>query len=63
MEPITLEFCRTLGELVLSFLDFSQLESFVKIFPGVSHGWTVRYEEDDEFTVKRAEEAHQDLLD
>lgn len=38
----------------------SELDSFVKIFPGVTHGWSVRYQ--DEFTAKKAEEAHQDLL-
>lgn len=41
----------------------SQWESFVKIFPGVAHGWTVRYKTDDEFAVKAAEEAHRDLVD
>ncbi|CAA6669009.1 unnamed protein product [Spirodela intermedia] len=41
----------------------NQLESFVKIFPGVAHGWTVRFDERDEYAVKKAEEAHQDLLD
>ena len=38
-------------------------ESLVKIFPGVPHGWTVRYKDDDEFAVKMALEAQQDLLD
>ncbi|KAK7245788.1 hypothetical protein RIF29_40638 [Crotalaria pallida] len=40
----------------------SELKSFVKIYPGVTHGWTVRYNVDDEAAVKSAEEAHQDLL-
>ncbi|KAK7303232.1 hypothetical protein RJT34_14134 [Clitoria ternatea] len=40
----------------------SELESFVKLYPGVSHGWTVRYNVDDEAAVKIAEEAHQDML-
>ncbi|XP_047162256.1 endo-1,3;1,4-beta-D-glucanase-like [Vigna umbellata] len=40
----------------------SELESFVKLFPGVTHGWTVRYNDDDEATVKSAKEAHQDML-
>lgn len=39
-----------------------QSESSVKIFPGVSHGWTVRYNIDDESAVKSAEEAHCDML-
>jgi dienelactone hydrolase len=37
--------------------------SFVKIFPKVSHGWTVRYNLEDAEAVKAADEAHQDLLD
>ncbi|KAJ1428787.1 Dienelactone hydrolase [Sesbania bispinosa] len=37
----------------------AELESFVKLYPGVAHGWTVRYKDDD---VKSAEEAHQDML-
>ncbi|XP_008808248.1 endo-1,3;1,4-beta-D-glucanase-like [Phoenix dactylifera] len=36
---------------------------FVKIFPGVAHGWSVRYKVDDASAVKSAEEAHQDMLD
>ena len=40
----------------------SGVESFVKIFPGVAHGWSVRYKEDDEVAVKSAEEAFQDML-
>ncbi|OAY55865.1 endo-1,3;1,4-beta-D-glucanase [Manihot esculenta] len=40
----------------------SESESSVKIFPGVSHGWTVRYNIDDESAVKSAEEAHCDML-
>ncbi|XP_061345554.1 endo-1,3;1,4-beta-D-glucanase-like [Gastrolobium bilobum] len=39
------------------------VDSFVKIFPKVSHGWTVRYNTEDAEAVKTAEEAHQDLLD
>ncbi|XP_057415524.1 endo-1,3;1,4-beta-D-glucanase-like [Lotus japonicus] len=41
----------------------SQVASFVKIFPKVSHGWSVRYNLEDTEAVKEAEEAHQDLLD
>ncbi|CAL0334626.1 unnamed protein product [Lupinus luteus] len=40
----------------------SEFNSFVKIYPGVSHGWTVRYNVDDEAAVKSAEEAHEDML-
>ncbi|KAK7292368.1 hypothetical protein RIF29_08146 [Crotalaria pallida] len=39
------------------------VDSHVKIFPKVSHGWTVRYNTEDAEAVKAAEEAHQDLLD
>ncbi|POO02297.1 Dienelactone hydrolase [Trema orientale] len=40
----------------------SEFDSFVKIFPGVAHGWTVRYNDEDHSAVKSAEEAHLDLL-
>jgi dienelactone hydrolase len=40
-----------------------KLKSYVKIFPGVAHGWTMRYQVDDEKAVKSAEEAHQNMLD
>ncbi|MED6132385.1 hypothetical protein PIB30_018408 [Stylosanthes scabra] len=36
--------------------------SHVKVFPKVSHGWSVRYSNEDAVAVKAAEEAHQDLL-
>ncbi|KAL3505846.1 hypothetical protein ACH5RR_031228 [Cinchona calisaya] len=39
-----------------------EVDSFVKVFPGVSHGWSVRYKDEDEKEVKCAEEAHQDML-
>jgi len=40
-----------------------QVDCFVKIFPKVSHGWTVRFNPKDAETVKAAaEEAHQDML-
>ncbi|XP_039129764.1 endo-1,3;1,4-beta-D-glucanase-like [Dioscorea cayenensis subsp. rotundata] len=41
----------------------SEVDSFVKIFPGVAHGWTVRYDVHDEAVVKSAEEAHQNMLE
>ncbi|KAL3648926.1 hypothetical protein CASFOL_005329 [Castilleja foliolosa] len=39
-----------------------EVDSLVKIFPGVAHGWTVRYNENDEFSVKSAQESHVDML-
>ncbi|XP_016487001.1 endo-1,3;1,4-beta-D-glucanase-like [Nicotiana tabacum] len=39
-----------------------EVDAFVKIFPGVAHGWSVRYKDEDEVAVKSAEEAHQDML-
>ncbi|KAI5349690.1 PREDICTED: endo-1 [Prunus dulcis] len=41
----------------------SEVKSHVKIFPKVAHGWTVRYNVEDEAAVKCAEEAHQNLLE
>lgn len=40
-----------------------QIDSYVKIFPKVGHGWTVRYDFEDEAAVKTAEEAHKNLLE
>ncbi|XP_042016988.1 endo-1,3;1,4-beta-D-glucanase-like isoform X2 [Salvia splendens] len=40
-----------------------EVDSFVKIFSGCSHGWTVRYNDEDEEGVKKAEEAQKDMLD
>ncbi|GAB2266441.1 hypothetical protein Dimus_001449 [Dionaea muscipula] len=40
----------------------SGIDSFVKIFPGVTHGWSVRYNLDDESAVRSAEEAQADML-
>ncbi|XP_040996066.1 endo-1,3;1,4-beta-D-glucanase-like isoform X1 [Juglans microcarpa x Juglans regia] len=39
-----------------------EVDSYVKIFPKVIHGWTTRYDDEDDGAVKSAEEAHQDLL-
>ncbi|XP_019164578.1 PREDICTED: endo-1,3;1,4-beta-D-glucanase-like [Ipomoea nil] len=39
-----------------------EVESFVKIFPGVAHGWSVRYSVEDGKAVQSAEEAYQDML-
>ncbi|CAM0955620.1 unnamed protein product [Alopecurus aequalis] len=41
----------------------SAIGYLVKIFPGVSHGWTVRYNSDEAAAVKSAEEALADLTD
>ncbi|ESQ47470.1 hypothetical protein EUTSA_v10021426mg [Eutrema salsugineum] len=53
-------------ELVKQFEDIfatkPEVKSFVKIFPRVKHGWTVRYNENDPSEVKAAEEAHKDML-
>ncbi|KAK2646895.1 hypothetical protein Ddye_022090 [Dipteronia dyeriana] len=40
----------------------AEFDSFVKIYPGVAHGWTVKYNDEDEFAIKSAEEAHEDML-
>ncbi|KAI3965564.1 hypothetical protein MKX01_010521 [Papaver californicum] len=40
-----------------------QVASFVKIFNGVKHGWTVRYDVKDKEAVKHAEEAHNNMLE
>ncbi|KAJ7980136.1 endo-1,31,4-beta-D-glucanase-like [Quillaja saponaria] len=40
-----------------------EVDSFVKIFPKVAHGWSVRYTDDNAEAVKAAEEAHQNLLE
>ncbi|KAL1825616.1 hypothetical protein DCAR_0313791 [Daucus carota subsp. sativus] len=40
----------------------SEVSKFVKMFPGTVHGWTVRYDDNDENAVKSAEEAHEDML-
>ena len=40
----------------------AKVDNFVKIYPGVKHGFTVRYNDTDTFVVKSAEESHQDML-
>ncbi|CAH2052917.1 unnamed protein product [Thlaspi arvense] len=53
-------------ELVKQFEDVldtkPEVKSFVKIFPRVKHGWTVRYNVNDPLEVEAAEEAHKDML-
>ncbi|KAL7597945.1 hypothetical protein Lser_V15G23450 [Lactuca serriola] len=39
-----------------------EVDHFVKIYGGVSHGWTVRYKDEDAEEVRSAEEAHEDLV-
>ncbi|KAL8171355.1 hypothetical protein V2J09_023159 [Rumex salicifolius] len=38
------------------------IDSYVKIYPGVSHGFAVRYNLEDDSAVKSAEEAHSDMM-
>ncbi|CBI32342.3 unnamed protein product, partial [Vitis vinifera] len=40
-----------------------EVNGYVKIFPGVAHGWSVRYKVEDEEAVKRADESHQNMMD
>ncbi|MQL93440.1 hypothetical protein Taro_026092 [Colocasia esculenta] len=40
----------------------SGVDSFVKIFPGVPHGFSIRYDANDKVAVKKAEEAQHDML-
>ncbi|KAM0902371.1 hypothetical protein ACQ4PT_019398 [Festuca glaucescens] len=39
------------------------IDHLIKIFPEVSHGWTVRYDSEDAAAVERAEEALADMTD
>ncbi|XP_052171457.1 endo-1,3;1,4-beta-D-glucanase-like [Diospyros lotus] len=39
-----------------------EISSYVKVYPGVGHGWTIRYKDDDEKAIKAAEEAYHDML-
>ncbi|CAH2052913.1 unnamed protein product [Thlaspi arvense] len=50
-------------EARICFCNSTSVNSYVKIFPKVSHGWTVRYNTDDTEAVKAAEEAHKEMLD
>lgn len=38
-------------------------DCYVKLFPEVSHGWTIRYKIEDAMAVKAADESHQILLE
>ncbi|XP_042477012.1 endo-1,3;1,4-beta-D-glucanase-like [Macadamia integrifolia] len=50
-------------ELVKQFEGAMLVDGYVKIFPGVEHGWTTRYDVADAEAVKNAEEAHKHMLD
>ncbi|KAL5541691.1 hypothetical protein UlMin_009401 [Ulmus minor] len=54
-------------ELVKQFQEIlsskSEIKCLVKIFPKVVHGWTMRYDDQDEAACKPAEEAHQNMLE
>ncbi|CAN6452813.1 unnamed protein product [Victoria cruziana] len=54
-------------ELIKQFEDVltskEEVNSFVKIFPGVGHGWTMRYKNDDEDAKQKAEEAHAHMIE
>ncbi|KAG4929261.1 hypothetical protein JHK82_046324 [Glycine max] len=39
-----------------------EIDSYVEIFPNVSHGWTVRYDPKDPSAVKAADKAHQIMI-
>ncbi|XP_031273822.1 endo-1,3;1,4-beta-D-glucanase-like [Pistacia vera] len=54
-----LEQVKHFGEILSSK---SELDCLVKVFPGVSHGWSVRYNVEDESAVKSAKEVHEDML-
>ncbi|KAI3775213.1 hypothetical protein L1987_49782 [Smallanthus sonchifolius] len=57
---------RSPPELIKEFeaaLVANEVNHFAKIYPGVAHGWTVRYKDDNAAEVKCAKEAHQDLVD
>ena len=47
--------------MTLGFME-PQITSQVKIFPKVEHGWTTRYNVEDEAACKAAEEAYEDLM-
>ncbi|KAL2621600.1 hypothetical protein R1flu_001805 [Riccia fluitans] len=40
-----------------------EVESFLKVFPGMKHGWCIRYDVNVPEEVKSAHEAHDDMLE
>ncbi|KAK6913867.1 Dienelactone hydrolase [Dillenia turbinata] len=55
------ELVKQFGEILAA--KAPEVNSFVKIFPRVAHGWTVRYKVEDNAAAKAADEAHQDMID
>ncbi|MBA0827678.1 hypothetical protein Goarm_012434, partial [Gossypium armourianum] len=47
----------------IAYLLYLIVDSFVKIFPKVAHGWSVRYDVNDLAAVSSANEAQQDMLE
>ncbi|KAM7521280.1 hypothetical protein LguiB_020242 [Lonicera macranthoides] len=37
-------------------------DSFVKIYPGLKHGWTLRYNDTDAVAIKNENKGHQNML-
>jgi hypothetical protein len=50
---------RKLFEIMQCFFPFVQIDTFLKVFPKVKHGWTVKYNMDNHEEVAEAEAAHQ----
>ncbi|XP_051127985.1 endo-1,3;1,4-beta-D-glucanase-like [Andrographis paniculata] len=54
-------------ELVKKFEDIlnanPEVDGFVKIFKGMTHGWSCRYKDEDASEIRSAEEAHKDALE
>ncbi len=50
---------RKLFEIMQCFFPFVQIDTFLKVFPNVKHGWTVKYDMDNHEEVAEAEAAHQ----
>nr|GLL46510.1 endo-1,3;1,4-beta-D-glucanase-like [Ipomoea trifida] len=50
------------GKISVEEIEEVKIDSFVKVFPGVKHGWTLRYDDEDEEAIRVAEEAHSDML-
>ncbi|XP_047319341.1 endo-1,3;1,4-beta-D-glucanase-like [Impatiens glandulifera] len=58
MSPV--ELVNKFGEVLKAKQEVPYL---IKIFPGVSHGWSVKYDDNNPKAVESAEESHQDLID
>ncbi|BBN11113.1 carboxymethylenebutenolidase [Marchantia polymorpha subsp. ruderalis] len=55
------EMAREFAEILANHPEVGD-RSFVKVFEGVEHGWTTRYDTGDQTACQRAEEAHQDAI-